>query len=145
MASVRNVVVFIALVGLMVGLAGVADAAHTKSHRAQARSGAQPVEITGRRGAPEMSLRGSVASVSPGTGFIVLRSGTGRNAEEIPVEIDSKTTLTRGGQRASIDSIRAGDRVKIEYSGSPGDVSKTVEVLGGTGREPTRRTRATRG
>jgi hypothetical protein len=66
--------------------------------------------------------------VSPNVGFIVIRHGAGAGAEEIPVEIDSKTSLMRGGQRASLDAIRPGDRVRVEYSGSPGDVSKQVQV-----------------
>jgi hypothetical protein len=128
MVSFRKVAVFIALVGLMFGLAGVADAAHTPSHK---KSRAAAPEITGRYGKPEMTLQGPVVSVSPATGFIVIRQGAGRDAEEIPVEIDNKTTLTRAGKRASIDEVRTGERVRIEYSGSPGDVSKTVEVMAG--------------
>jgi hypothetical protein len=136
MLSFRKVAVFIAVAGLMVGLAGVADAAHTPSHR---RSTGQGVEITGRQGKPEMILQGSVVSVSPATGFIVIRHGGGRDAEEIPVEIGSKTTLTKAGRNAGLDDIRVGDRVQIRYSGQPGDVSKTVDVMGGPGRRSGRR------
>jgi hypothetical protein len=136
MVSFRKVAVFIALVGLMFGLTGMADAAHTKAHRAQARPTGEGVEMTGRRGKPEMILQGPVASVSPATGFIVIRHGAGKDAEEIPVEIDSKTNLVRAGGRGNIDEIRAGDRVRISYSGQPGDVSKTVEVMAGAGTRP---------
>ncbi len=132
MVSSRNVAVFIAVVGLMFGLVSMADAAHTKSHRrSKATARSESVEMTGRRGKPEMILTGPVASVSPASGFIVIRHGAGRNAEEIPVEIDDKTTLTRGGGRVGLDQLRAGDRVRISYAGSPGDVMKTVEVMGG--------------
>jgi hypothetical protein len=134
MLSFRKVAVFIALAGLMFGLVSVADAAHTRSHRkSKARSVSEGAEMTGRRGAPEMILSGPVASVSPSTGFIVIRHGAGKNAEEIPVEIDNKTTLTRAGGRESLDQLKAGDRVRISYAGSPGDVTKTVEVTGGPG------------
>jgi hypothetical protein len=136
MVSFRKVAVFIALVGLMFGLAGVADAAHTRAHRAQTKPTGDGVEMTGRRGKPEMILQGPVASVNPATGFIVIRHGAGKDAEEIPVEIDSKTSLMRAGRRANIDEIRAGDRVKISYSGQPGDVSKTVDVMTGAGMRP---------
>jgi hypothetical protein len=134
MLSFRKVAVFIALAGLMFGLVSVADAAHTKSHKkSKSRSASEGAEMTGRRGAPEMILSGPVASVSPASGFIVIRHGAGRNAEEIPVEIDNKTSLTRAGSRESLDQLKAGDRVRISYAGSPGDVTKTVEVTGGPG------------
>jgi hypothetical protein len=136
MVSFRKGIVFIGFVGLMFGLASMADAAHTRAHRAQPKSRAEGVEITGRRGKPEMILQGPVASVSPATGFIVIRHGAGKDAEEIPVEIDSKTNLMRAGRSSNIDEIRAGDRVRISYSGQPGDVSKTVEVMGGRGVRP---------
>jgi hypothetical protein len=127
MVSVRNVAGLIALVGLVLGLAAVADASQ---HRKSAGRGER--EVTGRVGKPEMVLQGTVTSVNPSVGFIVLRHGSGAGAEEIPVEIDSKTALMRGGQRASVDTLKAGDRVKVMYSGSPGDVSKRVEVGPGT-------------
>jgi hypothetical protein len=136
MVSFRNIAVFIAVVGLMCGLVSMANAAHTPSHR---KSTSQSAEITGRQGKPEMILTGPVLSVSPATGFIVIRHGAGKDAEEIPVEIDSRTTLTRGGSSVGIDQIQEGDRVRISYSGSPGDVTKTVEVMGGS------RTRSRRG
>jgi len=129
MLSFRNTAVFIAVVGLMCGLVSVVNAAHTPSHR---RSTSQSAEITGRRGAPEMILTGPVLSVSPTTGFIVIRHGTGKDAEEVPVEIDGRTTVTRGGSSVGVDQIQEGDRVRIRYSGSPGDVTKTVEVTGGS-------------
>ncbi len=132
MVSVRNVAVFIALVGLLFGLASVGEAArHKKSQPHQRGTGQR--EMTGRVGAPEMILRGPVASVDPNVGFMVLRKGSGSAAEEIPVEIDAKTTLMRAGQRVSLDALRPGDRVTIHYSGQPGDVSKTVDVNPGKG------------
>jgi hypothetical protein len=127
MVSVRKVAGLVALVGLVLGLASVTDASQ---HRRSQPRGER--EITGRVGKPEMILQGSVVSVSPKDGFIVLRHGRGAGAEEIPVEIDSKTSLMRGGQRASLDAVRPGDRVRVEYSGSPGDVSKQVQVNPGT-------------
>jgi hypothetical protein len=87
-----------------------------------------------------MILQGPVASVYPAVGFIVIRHGAGRNAEEIPIEIDNKTTFMRAGQRLSIDQVRAGERVKVTYAGSPGDVTKTIDVTGG----PSTRARARR-
>jgi hypothetical protein len=126
MVRVRKVAGFVALVGLVLGFASVTDAAHSAQHRKSQARGER--EITGRVGKEQMALQGSVVSVSPNVGFIVLRHGSGAGAEEIPVEIDSKTSLMRGGQRASIDTIRQGDRVRVEYSGSPGDVSKQVQV-----------------
>jgi hypothetical protein len=80
-----------------------------------------------------MILQGPVLQVSPATGFIVIRHGGGRDAEEIPIEIDSRTTLMKAGKRASIDEVKTGDRVKISYTGSPGDVSKMIDVSGGPG------------
>ena len=139
MVSVRNVAVFIALMGLLFGLAS-ADAA-TRHRRSQARQRATGQrEITGRVGAPEMVLRGPVASVDPNTGFLVMRRGSGSAAEEIPVEIDNKTTLMRAGQRVSVDAIRPGDSVAIHYAGQPGDVTKTVDVNPGRGTPRARRT-----
>jgi hypothetical protein len=131
MVSFRKGIVFIGFVGLMFGLASMADAAHTKAHRAQSKSGAEGVEMTGRRGKPEMILQGPVMAVSPGTGFIVMRHGGGKDAEEIPIDVSHQATLTRGGKRISIDEVRVGDRIRVSYSGQPGEVSKTVEVMGG--------------
>jgi hypothetical protein len=132
MVSVRNVAVFIALVGLLFGLASVGEAAQQRKSQARHRAAGER-EITGRVGAPEMVLRGPVASVDPSTGFLVMRRGTGSAAEEIPVEVDAKTTLMRTGQRVTLDAVRPGDRVAIHYSGQPGDVAKTVDVTPGRG------------
>jgi hypothetical protein len=84
-----------------------------------------------------MILRGPVVSVNPAAGFIVLQHGTAKNAEEIPVEVDNKTTITRGGRRLTVDEIKVGDRVKISYTGQAASVSKTVDVTSG----PTTRSR----
>jgi hypothetical protein len=131
MVSFRKITVFIAAVGLIFGLVSVANAAHTKAHKA---STSRSPEITGRHGKPEMILSGPVLSVNPATGFIVIRQGAGKNAEEVPVEIDNKTTLSRAGSRVDLDQVKTGDRVRISYAGSAGDVMKTVEVMGGAGR-----------
>src|SRR5262245_35670869 len=128
MASFGKVAVFIAVVGLMVGFAAVSDAAHTKSHR---QSRAESEEMRGGRGLPEMILPGPVTSVHPAVGFIVIPHGAGKNAEEIPVEIDSRPTLTRGGKKITIDEVKVGDRVRISYTGQVADVSKTVDIVGG--------------
>jgi hypothetical protein len=130
MASFGKVAVFIAVVGLMVGLAAVADAAHTRSHR-QSRADSEEMRMRGGRGAPEMILRGPVSSVSPAVGFIVIQHGAGKNAEEIPVEIDSRTTIMRGGKKLTIDEVKAGDRVKISYTGQVADVSKMIDITAG--------------
>ena len=126
MVSFRKVAVFIGVVALMFGLASIGDAAHTRAHRS-AESG----EMRGGPGKPEMILQGPVLSVSPAAGFIVIRHGAGRNAEEIPIEVDRQTTLMRGGRSANIDDIKVGDRVKVRYSGQVGDVSKTIDVMTG--------------
>jgi hypothetical protein len=128
MVSLRIVAVFIAVVGLMFGLAGLTDAAHTKAHKA---SRAEDREMRGGPGKPEMILQGPVLAVSPGTGFLVMRHGAGRDAEELPVEIDHRTTLTRGGKKISIDEVSVGDRLRVSYTGQPGDVSKMVDVMTG--------------
>ena len=130
MVSFRNIAVFIGVVGLLFGVASVVDAAHTRAHR---RASAEPGEMRGGPGKPEMILQGPVLSVSPGTGFIVIRHSAGRDAEEIPIEIDRRTTLMRGRRSANIDDIRVGDRVRVRYSGQVGDVSKTVDVMTGAG------------
>jgi hypothetical protein len=134
MVSFRKVTVFIAIVGLMFGYVAIADA--STHQRSRAKSGSQSAEMTGRVGAPEMILSGPVASISPTTGFFVIRHGAGKGAEEIPVEVDEKTSLMRGGSKVTLDELKVGDRVRISYSGSAGDVMKTVEVMGG----PTMRT-----
>jgi hypothetical protein len=133
MQSFRKVAVFMALVGFMLGLAAVADAAHSSAHRrARAAESGDPERLPGRGpGAPEMILRGPVVSVNPASGFIVLQHGTGRNAEELPVELDNKTTITRAGRKLTIDEIKVGDRVKISYTGQAAAVSKTVDVSAG--------------
>ena len=51
--------------------------------------------------------------------------------KSFPIDIDYKTTLTRGGKKISIDEVKVGDRIKVSYTGQPGDVSKMVEVMGG--------------
>jgi hypothetical protein len=130
MLRFRNVAVFIGLVGLMFGLAGVVDAAHTRAHR-QARAEAGDREMRGGPGKPEMILQGPVTQVSPAVGFIVMRYGAGRDAEEIPIEIDSRTSLMKAGRRATIDEVRTGDRIKVSYSGQAGDVSKMVDIMAG--------------
>ncbi len=127
MVSIRRVVVFCAVVGMLFGLASVSAAAQQR--KAQPRQ----AEMTGRMGAPEMVVRGPVTSVTPASGFIVVRKGGGKEPEELPIEIDSKTTITRGGQRASIDAVKPGDMVTVHYTGSPGDVSKMVQVTPGKG------------
>jgi hypothetical protein len=132
MLSFRNVAVFIGLVGLLFGLTGAADAAHTKAHRkARAESGDR--EMRGGPGKPEMILQGPVTQVDPAVGFIVMRHGGGRDAEEIPIEIDSRTTLMRAGKRVSIDEVRTGDRIKVSYTGQVADVSKTIDIMAGPG------------
>jgi hypothetical protein len=128
MVRFRKVAVFMGVVALMFGVASIVDAAHTKAHRS---ASAEPEEMRGGPGKPEMILQGPVLSVSPATGFIVIRHGAGRDPEEIPIEIDRKTTLMRGGRSANIDDIKVGDRVKVRYSGQVGDVSKTIDVMTG--------------
>src|SRR5262245_11236996 len=116
MLNFRNGAIFIGLVVLMFGLAGVVDAAHTKAHKRYSAT-SEDREMRGGPGKPEMILQGPVMQVSPATGFIVIRHGGGRDAEEIPVEIDSKTTLTKAGKRANIDEVKTGDHVQVRYSG----------------------------
>jgi hypothetical protein len=129
MVSFRNVAIFIGVVSLMLGVASAVDAGQRSSRRASAEG---EELMRGGRGAPEMILQGSVLSVEPRRGFIVIRHGARRDAEEIPVEIDSKARVMKGGRSANIDDIREGDRVRIRYSGQGGDVSKTVDVTGGS-------------
>jgi hypothetical protein len=105
---------------------------------------ARGAEITGRQGKPEMILTGPVLSVSPTTGFFVMRQGTGKDAEEIPVEVDAKTSLMRGGRKVNIDEVKTGERVKVSYSGSAGDVMKTVEVMGGPASKSVRSGKSTK-
>jgi hypothetical protein len=139
MASFRKVAVFIGVVGFLVGVAGMVDAAHTPAHKkAQAGSAqagsAEPDRLPGRGpGAPEMILQGPITAVNPESGFIVMRHGGGKDAEEIPIDVDYKTSLMRGGRKISIDEVRVGDRVRVSYTGQPGDVGKTVDVTGGPG------------
>jgi hypothetical protein len=136
MVSFRNIAVFIAVVGLIFGLASMADAAHTKSHRkakAESATGQYgPTELPGRGpGLPQMILQGPVLAVDPGVGFIVIRHGGGKDAEEIPIHIDDKTSLTRGGQRSSITDVKTGDRVRITYGGEVAAVTKMIDVMAG--------------
>jgi hypothetical protein len=130
MVSCRKVAVFLGVVGLLFGVASLVDAAHTKAHR---RSAAESGELRRGPGAPEMILTGPVTSVNPATGFIVMNYGAGKNAEEIPIDFDYKTNLTRGGRRIGIEDVKVGDRIRVSYTGQPGDVSKTVDVIGGPG------------
>jgi hypothetical protein len=141
MVSFRKVAVFMTLVGFMLGIAAIADAAHSRAHRrASAPESGEPDRLPGRgSGAPEMILRGPVVSVSPASGFIVLQHGTGKNAEEIPVEVDNKTNITRAGRKLTIDEIKVGDRVKISYTGQAASVSKTVDVTSGPAMRSRRR------
>jgi hypothetical protein len=134
MVSLRKVAVFIGIVGVLFGLASIVDAAHTKAHRSAQAGSSEPERLPGRGpGAPEMILTGPVTSVNPTTGFIVMSHGAGKNAEEIPIDLDNRTTLMRGGKKIAIDEVRVGDRIRVSYSGQAGDVSKTVEVTGGPG------------
>jgi hypothetical protein len=141
MLSFRKVAVFMALVSFLLGLSAVADAAQSRTpRRASAAESGEPDRLPGRGpGAPEMVLRGPVVSVNPASGFIVLQHGTGKNAEEIPVEVDNKTNITRAGRRLSIDEIKVGDRVKISYTGQAAAVSKTVDVTSGPAMRSRRR------
>src|SRR5919108_1841784 len=107
MVSCRKVAVFLGVVGLLFGVASIVDAPHTKAHR---RSAAESGELRRGPGAPEMILTGPVTSVNPATGFIVMNYGAGKNAEEIPIDFDYKTSLTRGGRRIGIEDVEAGDR-----------------------------------
>jgi hypothetical protein len=134
MVSLRRVAVFIGIVGLLFGLTSIVDAAHTKAHRSAQAGSSEPERLPGRGpGKPEMILQGPVVSVSPDTGFLVMRHGGGKDAEEIPIDLDNRTTLTRGGKRITLDEVRVGDRIRVSYTGQAGDVSKTVEVTGGAG------------
>jgi hypothetical protein len=134
MVSFRKVAVFIGIVGLLFGLTSIVDAAHTKAHRSAQAGSSEPERLPGRGpGAPEMILTGPVASVSPATGFIVMTHGGGKDAEEIPIDVDNRTALMRGGKKITIDEVKVGDRIKVSYTGQAGDVSKTVEVTGGPG------------
>jgi len=130
MVSFRKVAVFLGVVGLLFGVTSIVDAAHTKAHR---RSAAEPGEMRRGPGAPEMILRGPVTSVSPATGFIVMNHGSAKNVEEIPIFVDYKTTLMRGGKKVGIDDLKVGDRIRVSYAGQPGEVSKTVDITGGPG------------
>ncbi|MBI3326700.1 MAG: hypothetical protein HYZ81_08365 [Nitrospinae bacterium] len=127
MLNIRKAIVFLALGVMLVGAVGVSVAAQRPT--AQPR---QP-EITGRMGAPEMILRGPVVFVNQAGGFIVMRKGVGRQAEEVPIEVDAKTALTRAGQRVKIDTVKPGDMVMVHYAGRPGEVAKMVEVTPGKG------------
>jgi hypothetical protein len=135
MVSFRKVAVFIGVVGLLVSVVGIVDAAHTKAHKSavsKAESSSDPSTLPGRGpGKPEMILQGPVLAVSPQTGFVVMRHGGGKDAEEIPIDVTHQTTMTRGGKNISIDEVKVGDRIRVSYAGQPGDVSKRVEVLGG--------------
>jgi hypothetical protein len=133
MLGFTKVTVFMALVGFMLGLTAVADAAHSSQHkRAKAVESGDPERLPGRGpGASEMILRGPVMSVNAASGFIVLQHGTGKNAEEIPVELDNKTNIVRAGRKLTIDEIKVGDRVKISYTGQAAAVGKTVDVTSG--------------
>jgi hypothetical protein len=134
MVSLRKVAVFIGIVGLLFGLTSIVDAAHTKAHRSAQAGSSEPERLPGRGpGKPEMILQGPVESVSPAAGFIVMRHGGGKDAEEIPIDLDNRTTLTRGGKKITIDEVKVGDRIKVSYTGQAGDVSKMVEVTGGPG------------
>jgi hypothetical protein len=135
MMRFRNVAVFIALVGMLFGLVSVADAAHKKSHK---KSASQTREMTGGRGAPEMILTGPITSVSPSTGFFVMNHGTAKNVEEIPIEVDDRTTMMRGGTKINIDEIKPGERVRISYTGTAADVRKTIDVAGGPAMKSSR-------
>ena len=134
MVSLRKVAVFIGIVGLLFGLTSIVDAAHTRAHRGAQTGSSEPERLPGRGpGKPEMILQGPVVSVDPAVGFIVMRHGAGKDAEEIPIDFDYKTTLTRGGKRITINDVKVGDRIRVSYTGQAGDVSKTVEVTGGPG------------
>jgi hypothetical protein len=128
MVSFRKVAVFIGVVGLLFAVTSLVDAAHTAAHK---RSSSDPGEMGRGPGKPEMILQGPVLAVSPATGFIVMRHGGGKDAEELPVNVDHQTALTRGGKTISLDEVKVGDRIRVSYTGQPGDVSKTVDVLGG--------------
>jgi hypothetical protein len=134
MVSFRKVAVFIGVVGLLLSVVGIGDAAHTKAHKKSTSTteSGEPTTLPGRGpGAPEMILQGPVLAVSPATGFIVMRHGPSKDTEEIPVDVDHKTSLMRGGKKISIDEVKVGEHVRVSYSGQPGEVSKTVEVRGG--------------
>jgi hypothetical protein len=126
MVSFRKMAVFIAFAGLMMVWVSLADASQHGKPASKQR------EITGRMGAPEMVLRGPVVSVDANVGFIVIRHGAGKDAEEIPVEIDAKTALTRAGKKVGLSEVKPGDRIAVHYSGQAGDVSKMVEVAPGS-------------
>jgi hypothetical protein len=132
MVSFRKVAVFIGVIGLLFGVAGIVDAAHTKSHAKTQADEMNPSRLPGQGpGKPEMILQGPVLAVSPATGFIVMRNGAGKDAEELPISLDHKTTAMRGGKTISIDEVKVGDRIRVTYAGQPGEVSKTVDIMGG--------------
>ena len=128
MVSFRKVTVFIGVVGLLFGVTSIVDAAHTKAHK---KSSAESGEMGRGPGKPEMILQGPVLAVSPATGFIVMRNGAGKDAEELPISLDHKTAVMRGGKTISLDEVKVGDRIRVSYTGQPGEVSKTVDIMGG--------------
>ena len=132
MVSFRKVAVFIGVVGMLFGVSGIVEAAHTKAHRSAVAESSEPTRLPGRGpGKPEMILQGPVVAVSPASGFVVMRYGAGKDAEEIPIDVDYQTSVMRGGTTLSIDEVKVGDRIKVSYSGQPGEVSKKVDVMGG--------------
>ena len=82
MVSFRKVAVFLGVFGLLFSVVGIVDAAHTKAHK---KSSAESGEMRGGPGKPEMILQGPVLAVSPATGFIVMRHGASKDAEELPI------------------------------------------------------------
>ena len=60
-----------------------------------------------------------------------MRNGAGKDAEELPISLDHKTAVMRGGKTISMDEVKVGDRIRVSYTGQPGEVSKTVDIMGG--------------
>jgi hypothetical protein len=79
-----------------------------------------------------MVLRGPVVAVDSNVAFLVVREGSGKDAEEVPVEVDAKTTLTRAGKKVSLTEVKPGDRATVHYAGREGDVSKSIEIAPGS-------------
>jgi hypothetical protein len=79
MVCFRKVAVFIGVVGMLFGVSGLVDAAHTPAHRSAVAESSEPTRLPGRGpGKPEMILQGPVVAVSPASGFIVMRHGGGK-------------------------------------------------------------------
>lgn len=77
-------------------------------------------------------LVGTIIAVNPASQTLVVDIPLGKEVLRVGAEVTGKTKITAGGKPVSLDRLKAGDRVRINFRRvATGDEAISVEVLPG--------------